>query len=95
MACFHTAGVRCDECRAVPQTPAETTMAGLAVVYEENRMLREQVFRLAAALRDISKHLPCDRPCPAERVYCSKCGDKVPNWCAGCVARAALLDETP
>lgn len=51
MACFHLPGVQCDECRGL-RTMISVPADGLAVVYEENRMLREELADIRARHRD-------------------------------------------
>jgi hypothetical protein len=58
------------------------------------------VDQLAAALREISKRLPCDTPCENRepRGQCEVCkATDYGHWCAGCLARKALalVDPTP
>lgn len=50
----------------------------------------EQLLVAREALEDISSKLDCASPCGPTRITCRKCGDTEEDWCAGCVARAAL-----
>ena len=53
MACYHLPSVQCDECRGL-RTMISVPADGLAVVYEENKMLREELADARARHRDYS-----------------------------------------
>lgn len=65
MACFHLPSVQCDECRGL-RTMVSVPTDGLAVVYEENKMLREELADARARHRDysngIAEAIGHDRP---------------------------------
>jgi hypothetical protein len=76
-----------------PTEPSGRTKLTLAVAKKITRLEAENT-RLRAALEEISRELPCDRPCRPERPPCETCGHSpVRVWCAGCVARAALKGD--
>ena len=77
------------------ETELENSKNELAHIYQKDQgdfeLLKQQIAILNDALCDISEKLPCESPCPPTYVDCEKCGATKERWCAGCVARAALL----
>ena len=92
----------CEACavdqRVSPATICSACYSGVIQDMEDAKSERNDVeaenTRLRAALEEISRELPCDRPCRPERPPCETCGHSpVRVWCAGCVARAALKGD--